>query len=219
MGDASHLAEEQLRALDRLSSVAKQLRLYLAGGTGIGMHLHHRISRDIDLFSEGPELDLEHTRDVFSRLEDVTVVSLTDATLAVRFGAVPVDVVKYPYALLNPLESAPGGFPVASLGDLATMKLSAVARRGIRRDFWDLHQILTQGTLTLEQSLKDYVRRFGVKQSDVYHVLRSLTYFEDAEADPLLPAGLGEQKWSQIREWFTIQVPQLLRQELGWGSP
>ena len=98
------------------------------------------------------------------------------------------------------------------------MKLAAAARRGIRRDFWDLHEMLTRGALSLDKALQSYVRRFTVRQSDVYHVLRSLTYFEDAEADPLLPTGLSEENWAHIKEWFTTSVPQLLKRELGWET-
>lgn len=99
------------------------------------------------------------------------------------------------------------------------MELSAIARRGIRRDFWDLHAIVHSGALTLEQSLDAYVRRYGVRQSDLYHVLRALTYFDDAEADPLLPDGLSEAQWAEIKSWFTAQAPNALRTFIERGQP
>ena len=61
------------------------------------------------------------------------------------------------------------------------MKLAAIARRGLRRDYWDLHTILTSSrSTTLARVLEDYKRKFGVAESDVYHVLRSLRWFDDA---------------------------------------
>ena len=39
--------------------------------------------------------------------------------------------------------------PVASLRDLAAMELAAVAKRGVRREYWDLYEILTRTRLTL----------------------------------------------------------------------
>jgi hypothetical protein len=86
--------------------------------------------------------------------------------------------------------------------DLAVMKLAAIAKRGIRRDYWDLYEMLTQTKLTLRAVCDDYVRKFGVSESDLYHVLRALTWFEDAEADPTLPRGLNSAKWRHIRRWF-----------------
>ncbi len=93
------------------------------------------------------------------------------------------------------------------------MKLSAIASRGIRRDFWDLHEILTRSRVTLDAALDAYVRRFGVKKSDVYHVLEALTYFDDAERDPR-PRGLTAKHWNAIRAYFRTRAPKALRKRL-----
>jgi hypothetical protein len=53
----------------------------------------------------------------------------------------------------------------------------AIARRDIRRDFWELYELLTKGGLNLSRSLDDYVLRFSVQEGDVYHVLRALAVF------------------------------------------
>lgn len=214
MAEPTSLAARQRRALDRLRPLAYRHGLYLAGGTAIALHLHHRVSRDIDLFSRDADLDLGAVQAAIATLPDVEVVSMTDAALHVRLDGIPVDIVRYPY---RPLQEPRGDaesfrqFPVASLEDLAVMKLSAIARRGIRRDFWDLHTIVTRGTLSLDQALQSYVRRYGASQSDLYHVLRALTYFDDAEADPLRPEGLTAAHWEDIRAWFTVHVPATLR--------
>ncbi|HEY3495126.1 MAG TPA: hypothetical protein VGK73_10590 [Polyangiaceae bacterium] len=86
--------------------------------------------------------DLENARKRFVEIREAEIDSLTNAALHGRIGSVPVDVVNYPYPLLNPTEEGPGGFAVASLEDLAVMKLAATARRGIRRDFWDPRQVV-----------------------------------------------------------------------------
>jgi hypothetical protein len=41
-------------------------------------------------------------------------------------------------------------------------------------------------------------------------VLRSLTYFEDAEKDPAYPAGLSEATWEEIKTFFLREAPALL---------
>lgn len=91
------------------------------------------------------------------------------------------------------------------------MKLSAIARRGLRRDFWDLCAILEAG-ISLGSLGRDYVRRFGVKESDLYHVARALTFFADAEKDPTLPAGMTEQGWEVIKTRMRAEAPALLRE-------
>ncbi len=211
MADTTELADEQRRALDRLRSLADDLGLYLAGGTAIALQLHHRVSRDLDLFSREPTFDLEVARSRLIDLADAEVMSITDTALRMRIGNVPIDVVRYPYPLLDATCQGPDQFPLASLRDLATMKLSAVARRGIRRDFWDLHAICQNGRVSLELALDSYVRRYGVRESNLYHVLRALTYFVDAEADPLLPDGLTLEHWAVMKSWFLDRAHQLLR--------
>jgi hypothetical protein len=219
MADPVELAEEQRRALDRLRPLAERLGLYLAGGTALSFHLGHRLSRDVDLFSLEPGLDIEQARRVVAALPDFEADSVTDVTLRFRIGAVPIDIVRYPYPLLNPTCAGPGRFPIASLEDLATMKLSAAARRGIRRDFWDLYEMFTRQTPSLEQALDSYVRRYGVNESDLYHVLKALTYFDDAEADPLLPLGLSNERWEKIKGWLVEHVRAALLSRIGVPVP
>jgi hypothetical protein len=92
------------------------------------------------------------------------------------------------------------------------MKLAAIARRGVRRDYWDLYEILTRSKITLRSTCADYETKFGVSEADLYHVLRSLTWFEDAEADPTPPRGLSRTRWTQIRALFeTESARELLR--------
>jgi hypothetical protein len=179
--------------------------LYLAGGVAVAHHLGHRRSNDLDLFSSSVDFDLEELRRRAGEELGVETVAQSDATLKLRIGAAAVDVVRYPYPLLGRATLGPEGVKVASARDLAVMKLAAIAKRGVRRDYWDLYELLTRTKLTLSSICDDYVRKFGVSESDLYHVLRALTWFEDAEAEPL-PRGLRRQKWQQARAWFEREV-------------
>lgn len=91
------------------------------------------------------------------------------------------------------------------------MKLAAIAHRGLRRDFWDLHELITRGGLSLDSALDAYVRRFGKAEPELYHVLRSLTFFDDAEQEALVPAGLTAAHWETIRQYFLMEAPNMLR--------
>lgn len=210
MGKPTGMAEEQRRALDRLKSIPGIERFYLAGGTAVAAFLGHRQSLDLDLFSLGAEVDLGALAHAArGEVPELEVVGMTDATLRVRVGAVPVDIVRYPYRLIDPLTPGPQSFPVAGIRDLAAMKLAAIARRGLRRDFWDLWAILEDG-LSLSDAMGAYTEKFGVGESDIYHVLRALTYFDDADKDPVFPRGLTKTKWARIQSFFRSQAPALL---------
>ncbi len=94
-------------------------------------------------------------------------------------------------------EKETGAF-LASLEDLASMKLSAIAQRGSKKDFYNVYALRRVG-LPLEQMLELYQRKFSV--TDISPVLYGLIYFDDAEEerDPLL---LENIQWSQVKLAF-----------------
>jgi hypothetical protein len=202
----SPLTPAQRRALAGLKSAGLLGSVYLGGGGAVAHHLGHRVSRDLDFFSRDANLDLEHVRRRAIGELSAETVAQTEVTLALRIADASI----YPYPILDRLSSGPEGVKVAGLRDLAAMKLAAIAKRGVRRDYWDLYAILTRTKLTLKSVCDDYLRKFGVSEADLYHVLRALTWFEDAEADRRLPRGLTAKQWRNIREWFETNAAQEL---------
>ncbi len=209
MGEAPTLSKNQRRALDRLSQLPVMASFYLAGGTALGIHLAHRRSADLDFFSRTPTADFGQVKVAVQKgFDHVEVLAETDAALHLLCDGLPVDFVRYPYPLLEPpLDTF--GVALAGLRDLAVMKLSAISRRGLRRDFWDLFEIVNAG-IGLRECARAYLERFGVQEADLYHVLRALTYFEDAEKDPVFPPGLDDDRWNQIKEFFCKESPKLI---------
>lgn len=137
------------------------------------------------------------------------MIEASEVMVALVIGGVPVDVVQYAYPLLEASVKGPRGFPVAQLRDLAAMKLAAIARRGIKRDFWDLYELAAAG-ISLAEAGRAYTHRFGRTEADLYHVQRALTWFDDAEADPDKVRGLTPALWKRIRAFFEEESPRLL---------
>ncbi|MCU0699975.1 MAG: nucleotidyl transferase AbiEii/AbiGii toxin family protein [Myxococcaceae bacterium] len=134
----------------------------------------------------------------------------TEVMVGLVFDGVDIDLVRYPYPLLTPPTPGPGGFPRAGVMDLAVMKLAAIGRRGLRRDFWDLFVLLEGGGLTIEQVVKAYRKRYRTSASDGYHLIRALAYFEDAERDDPRVIGLTPARWQTIRSFFEAESARLL---------
>lgn len=212
MGRTPGLANEQRRALARLSQLPQADRLVLVGGTALAIQLQHRRSLDLDLFGDA-ELDLSLLQEaIVGALPDARVVASTDAALQIQLGNTPVDIVRYRYPLLEDTSVGPEGIRVASLRDLAAMKMAAIGKRGLRRDFWDLY-VIAKDHVSLPRIAEDYLAKFGKAESDLYHVARSLTYFVDAERESKLPVGMDQELWSELQSYFRAHAKQLLAAE------
>ena len=201
---------KQVVALGHCKPLVDRYGLHLVGGSAIAWHLGHRVSMDLDLFTSGRQGHLQRLHDDLVALKPLAAVVATgDVVLKAEIANCAVDFVDYPYVPLEPPVAGPHGVPIAQKIDLAAMKLSAIATRGIRRDFWDLWQ-LCQAGLQLGDAFDAYRVKFDTDRGDLYHVAMALTYFDDAESRPAMPAGMTQRLWKDIRGWFEATVPKVL---------
>lgn len=123
------------------------------------------------------------------------VDSTEPGTLHGRVAGVRVSFIEYRYPSLEAPRRFPGlPTPLASISDIACMKLSAITQRGARKDFVDLHAI--GQTLPLVEMIELYRRKFGVR--DIGHVLTALTYFDDADRERA-PQMLHRIDWTSVK--------------------
>jgi len=117
---------------------------------------------------------------------------------------IKVDVVKYPYKLINPPITSEG-IRLLSKEDIIPMKLAAVANRGSKKDFYDIYFLLH------EYSLNEMVSFFEKKFSNYnnFYVMKSLTYFEDAEKD-LNPKVLRKCTWDEVKQFIQSKVQEFV---------
>lgn len=201
----SILTPAQVVVLRALGPLAKSSGFYLAGGTAVALRFGHRRSVDFDWFAptfERPDALVAEIKTHGLLLEGAQVDA---GTINGRIDGVKISFFEYRYPLLDPLESWPDyGIDVASLRDLGAMKLLAIAQRGSRKDFVDVQELLRQGG-TLADMLQDFRAKF---QADSISVLRGLTYFDDAEAEPM-PEMLNATDWSAVRRDVTRAVREV----------
>lgn len=197
------LAAAQRRVLRRLGGATTPRGFYLGGGTAVALQLGHRRSVDFDWFSAvalGDALTLARSLEADGLR--VRVEQTGPGTLHATMSRVRVTFLEYRYPLLHsPLEWPEYGCLIASLDDLACMKLSAVAQRGAKKDFVDIYAIGRRHR-PLPELLRLYQRKYAVR--DVGHVLRGLAYFDDAETERM-PRMLWDVDWrtvkATIRRW------------------
>lgn len=202
------------RALEHLAGADLLSAFYMAGGTALALHLGHRLSEDLDFFS-GVPFDPFDLRQRLEQLGPFEVLDQRRGTLHGLFQGVRLSFLFYRYPLLF----QPASFlrcRVAVPRDIAPMKMDAIASRGSRKDFFDLYFIARE-VAGLEECLELYRRKYAGTGFNLYHVLKSLTYFADAERekDPVL---LRPVTWAQVKDYFEREAPRLLVTALGLGD-
>lgn len=119
--------------------------------------------------------------------------SETGTVQSLKVDGVKVDFVNYPYPWMYGA-IAEDGIMLADIHDIAAMKLSAAANRGRKKDFIDIAFLLD--AFSLEELFGLYQNKFSV--SEYSFALRGLTYFEDAEDDPM-PDMLIPTTWKDVK--------------------
>jgi hypothetical protein len=168
----------------------------LVGETSLALQIGHRFSVDIDMFGK-QEIDEFEFVDELSNFGKVIVIKKSKNVLILSVNGIKVDFVNYKYPLLEEITIVEN-IRLASDKDISAMKLNAIAGRGSRKDFIDLHFLLQK------YSLKEMISFYNTKYADgsEFMVLKSLTYFEDAESEEI-PILFQKLDWNEIK--FSIQ--------------
>jgi len=174
----------------------------LAGGTGLACHLGHRISEDLDFFRTD-DRDVRTLHDVLGAHGEYETLQEAEHTLTVLIRETKLSFFRVRDPFL--FDSRPHRFfSIASVSDIALMKLAAISGRGSRKDFADLYIIL-QNDPALEAYFDMLPRKYGTSRINTYHILKSLTYFEDAESEPM-PQMLVPFDWEECKAFFIRQA-------------
>jgi len=177
----------------------------LAGGTGLALHLGHRYSEDLDLFRVEP-FDPAALAQSLSQVGLVRVQQSANDTLHVELNGLRVSFLRSETPLLFS-GTAYRGLVVADPRDIAVMKVIAAGGRGSRKDFVDLFFFLECGG-SLAGVLSMVEQRFRNVDFNTYHLMKSLVYFEDAEAEPM-PRMIRPVEWTTVKERLITEVRRL----------
>ena len=196
--------------LDRLMEMDAFTPFRLVGGTSLSLRYGHRMSDDIDLFT-----DAEYSSLDFHKLQDILRSEFPycngDCGDIVGFGTSYIvgnskdDTVKldlfYTDAFIRPIEQY-DNLRMASVDDIVAMKIDVISRGGRKKDFWDLHML--HNNYSLEQMLSLYEERYpyGASRDEC---MKGLTSFTIADGDPD-PVCLEGKIWQLIKLDFTEWV-------------
>lgn len=187
---------ETFELLKKLSA-GKELDFFaLAGGTALALQMGHRISIDLDFLTdkEFDSLGLVERLSSSFEIDDISS-AVNSLTLFIKIGesAVKTDFIRHNYPRLRPLIIVEG-LRLFSLEDIAAMKLNAVANRGAKKDFYDIHALLSR--FSLPELLAFFEAKYQKHNS--FTVTKSLAYFDDADLEPD-PRSLVRLTWQEIK--------------------
>jgi len=177
---------------------------YLAGGTALALQIGHRISYDLDFFT-----DKKFKAQVFlkkiSQIKAYHHERVEWGTISGRLGDVKFSLFYYPYPLLEkPIKFK--NIKIAKIVDIAAMKIAAISERGTKRDFIDLYFILQK--TSFREALNFYDRKYKKLSSNLIHIKKSLVYFEGTEKDPM-PKLITPVPWKNIKNFFKKEIKKI----------
>ena len=202
------------QAIKLIASLGFIDHYYLAGGTGLALHLGHRFSIDLDFFSEQPDAVGPGERDSLRSIFDDPSLIITydkDTTFVASWRQVGLSFFRLQqYPLVQPTLIL-NGVPVASIEDIGAMKLAAIIDRGTRKDLVDLYFILQ--IVSLEKLFQVAAIKYSRVRSFAVSATRGLAYFADAE-QLSMPQMIDRTPWKKIKRFLEHQAIEAGRMNL-----
>ena len=191
----------------KLMSLPQLNNFYLVGGTALSLKFGHRISVDLDLFQQ-EKFEVETINKLL--LKEFTT-EFVNENLNIKFAIfcrinnVKVDFVHYPHNLIEEPEIM-DGIRIYSNKDIAAMKINAILGRGVKKDFWDLYELLKRYSL---EDIMNWHKQKYPSQQLLISIPNALIYFEDANESPD-PLSLQGQTWDGVKKYLQLKVREYL---------
>lgn len=181
-------------------------QFYLAGGTALSLQLGHRQSIDLGFFT--PTEDVPSIRPVLEKALSPWLPALADSrwgNLVYVVNNIRVGFYGYGYPMVAPMIETEG-VRLASIEDIALMKLDALLARAARKDFYDLYFICQSHSL---RNLLDLApQKYPSVRDFESQAVKRLVYFENAEyeSEPVL---FVKARWEEVKQYFIQQAKEI----------
>jgi hypothetical protein len=175
----------------------------LVGGTALSLHKGHRLSVDIDLFTDAAYGSINfETLEKYLR-DNWPYVDTTDS-IPVGMGkpyfvglnkddCIKLDLY-YTDKFINNFQLV-DGIRLASMDEIIAMKVDVIGRDGRKKDFWDVHELMND--YSLAEMLELHKSRYPFAH-DRQHLLFKFTDFSQADYD-FDPVCLRKKHWEIIK--------------------
>lgn len=201
------LSKKTKRFLDEIGKSKILRNFYLAGGTALALQIGHRKSIDLDWFSKKPFSTKELKKEL-RKLGKLKINEEKKDTLNCILDGIRLSFFEYPYKVLFPFVSYGKGLKLANIKDIACMKIDAISSRESKKDFIDLYFLLKK--FSLEELLKLFDKKYKGIEYNHLHILKSLTYFEEVEREPM-PIMIEKINWENVKKEIKKRIENYIK--------
>jgi predicted nucleotidyltransferase component of viral defense system len=163
------------------------------GGTALALQIGHRKSIDLDFFGE-LKFEMQELISEIKEFAKLEILSESKNIHVYSINGIKVDFVNYKYPWLDNAV-VEDEVILASIKDIAAMKIAAIIGRGTKKDFIDIAFLLQK--FSMKEILDLYLLKYN--QESVFIALKSLAYFGDAENN-IMPDMLAKKSWEQVKK-------------------
>lgn len=185
-----------LGLLRRLMDDPQLQDFVLVGGTSLALQIGHRVSVDLDLFSVSSFEETGLNQYLIDHYHFETDF-LARSTVKGEIEGVQIDCLSHAYPLVGEI-NVDEAIRLASLQDIAAMKLNAISGNGTRiKDFIDIAYLAEY--MPLNQMLKAYQNKY--KTMNVLIPVKALTFFEEINFnEPIKMLSSKNFNWEKIEK-------------------
>ncbi|HTN99579.1 MAG TPA: nucleotidyl transferase AbiEii/AbiGii toxin family protein [Microthrixaceae bacterium] len=183
----------------------------LMGGTALAVHLQHRVSRDLDVFTTNQfdpdklEANLKKSGKFATTLKD-------DDTLNGVYEGAKIQFLWTRDQHVLAKTTRVGGINIGSIDDILATKVKVVGDRAELRDYFDLMAIERQAHRRVEEGLQLYMARFDIESnhSSINHIIKGFGYFDDLNDDPYLEDEHGPNLKEAVIKYWQARQPEII---------
>ena len=165
----------------------------LGGGTNVALRLKHRLSVDLDFFTNSEFRNAQIFQIISNQFPKSELLFEQNQTMMFSINEIKVDFVLYPFKWNQKFDMIEGA-RLLSVTDIIPMKLQALSNRFSKKDFWDISFLLND--FPVAKLIEIFTTKFP--QIDPGFIIHSLVAFEEAEKDPD-PICVIPKTWKEIK--------------------
>jgi hypothetical protein len=193
-----------LQSLNLLMGAQSLHKFRLVGGTALSLYRGHRISVDIDMFTDAAYGTVDF-RAIGAFLEekfpyvDNSKIDIVGIGRSFFVGDNPQACIKVDFYYTDHfIQDAYciDGLRMATIDEIVAMKMDVIARGGRKKDFWDLHELM--GDYAFEQMLNLHQERYPYTH-DRPLLIQNFSHFLQAD-DDFDPVCLQHKYWELIKK-------------------